>query len=127
MLEQLPQEILDLIFSLLSIDDVKNLSLTSKHLHSATLEAVWESIVIPAWNKNGIFGIKLADLPLDRILLARHIDLRQKLQLCREPADESIIDRPAAFSSVEEIIFSLLEECEKDHWKSFKFVNHLPE
>lgn len=122
------------------MDDVKNLSLTSKHLHSATLEAVWESIVIPAWNKNGIFGIKLADFPLDRILLARHIDLRfidedysriclhsQKLQLCREPADESIIARPAAFSSVEEIIISLLEECEKDHWKSFRFVNHLPE
>ncbi|KLO98477.1 uncharacterized protein Y057_2938 [Fusarium fujikuroi] len=52
MLEQLPQEIFDFILNLLSMDDVKNLSLTSKHLHSATLEAVWESIVIPAWNKN---------------------------------------------------------------------------
>lgn len=112
----------------------------SKHLHSSTREAVWKSIVIPAWNKRGIFGIKLADLPLDRLLLARHIDLTftdenysriclhsQKLQLCREAADESIIARPAAFSSVEEIIISLLEECEKDRWKSFRVVNHLPE
>ncbi|KLP22008.1 uncharacterized protein LW94_3265 [Fusarium fujikuroi] len=142
MLEQLPQEIFDFILNLLSMDDVKNLSLTSKHLHSATLEAVWESIVIPAWNKNGIFGIKLADFPLDRILLARHIYLRfidedysriclhsQKLQLCREAADESIIARPAAFSSVEEILISLLEECEKDYWKSFRnmYTGKVPE
>ncbi|KAI1036995.1 hypothetical protein LB505_011421 [Fusarium chuoi] len=124
----------------LTTGDVKNLSLTSKHLHSATLETVWKSIVIPAWNKRGIFGIKLAGLPLDRLLLARHIDLRfideaysriclhsQKLQLCREAADESIIARPAAFSSVEEITISILEECEKNHWESFRFMNHLPE
>ncbi|KAF5710905.1 potassium channel beta subunit [Fusarium mundagurra] len=138
MLEQLPQEILDSITNALPTEDVKGLSLTSKHLHSATLQAVCKSIVIPAWNKRGIFGIKLADLPLYRLLLARHIDLRfkdehysriclhsQKLQICRKAADESIVARPAAFNSFEETITQLLEECEKDHWKSFRLFPNL--
>ncbi|KAF5669338.1 AAA family ATPase [Fusarium circinatum] len=134
MLEQLPQEILDFITNVLSTEDIKCLSLTSKDLHSATLQAVWESVVIPAWNEGGIVKINLSYLPLNRLLLARHINLRfiaeqysriclhsQRLQICGEAADETIVARPAAFNSFEEIIISRLEECEVDHWKSFSW------
>ncbi|QGI87145.1 hypothetical protein CEK25_002101 [Fusarium fujikuroi] len=71
MLEQLPQEIFDFILNLLSMDDVKNLSLTSKHLHSATLEAVWESIVIPAWNKNVKNYSSVEKQPMKALLLGQ--------------------------------------------------------
>ncbi|EXK78258.1 hypothetical protein FOQG_17064 [Fusarium oxysporum f. sp. raphani 54005] len=138
MFERLPQELLKFIISEISIKDVKNLSQTSKHFHSSTLQALWASVVIPAWSKNDTYGLIIASFPLDRLVFTKSIGLRfvtenntracphgRRLQTCQEASDEEIVDELGSFVKFKEVILSLLEKCEKEQLTSFRFVDCL--
>ncbi|EXM15713.1 hypothetical protein V3481_015639 [Fusarium oxysporum f. sp. vasinfectum] len=138
MFERLPQELLKFIISEISIKDVKNPSQTSKHFHSSTLQALWASVVIPAWSKNDTYGIDVDGFPVDRLVFTKSIGLRfvteanaracphdRRLQTCQEASDEESVDELGSFVKFKEVILSLLEKCEKEQLTSFRFVDCL--
>ncbi|PNP76130.1 hypothetical protein FNYG_10688 [Fusarium nygamai] len=132
MFERLPHELLKFIISEISIQDVKNLSQTSKHFHSSTLPTLWTSVVIPAWSTEDTYGIRIDGFPLDRLVFTKSISLRfvtennaracphdRRLQTCQEANDEEIVDKLSSFEKFKEVILSLLEKIEKEQLISF--------
>ncbi|KAF5562459.1 AAA family ATPase [Fusarium phyllophilum] len=133
MFERLPHELLKFIISEISIQDVKNLSQTSKHFHSSTLPTLWTSVVIPAWSTKDTYGIRIDGFPLDRLVFMKSISLRfvtennaracphdRRLQTCQEANDEEIVDKLSSFEKLTEVILALLEKFEKEQLTSFR-------
>ncbi|KAG5788596.1 hypothetical protein H9Q69_012349 [Fusarium xylarioides] len=134
MFERLPHELLKFIISEISIQDVKNLSQTSKHFRSSTLPTLWTSVVIPAWSTKDTYGIGIDGFPLDRLVFTKSISLRfvtennarafphdRRLQTCQEANDEEIVDKLSSFEKFTEVILSLLERFEKEQLTSFSW------
>ncbi|KAI1014468.1 hypothetical protein LB504_012114 [Fusarium proliferatum] len=134
MFERLPQELLNFIFSEISIKDVKSLCQTSKHFHSSTLQTLWASVVIPAWSKNDTYGIGIDGFPLERLAFTKSISLRfvtesdtracphsRRLQTCQQAKDGEIVEERGSFEKFNEVILSLLEKFEKEQLTSFSW------
>ncbi|CVK95060.1 uncharacterized protein FMAN_13286 [Fusarium mangiferae] len=116
MFERLPQELLNFIFSEISIKDVKSLCQTSKHFHSSTLQTLWASVVIPAWSKNDTYGIGIDGFPLERLAFTKSISLRfvtesdtracphsRRLQTCQRAKDGEIVEERGSFEKFNEV------------------------
>ncbi|KAF9766324.1 hypothetical protein IL306_001279 [Fusarium sp. DS 682] len=136
MFERLPQELLNFIISEISTKDVKNLSQTSKHFHSATLHTLWESVVILGWCKDDTYVVNIDGFPLSHLIYTKNITLcfptehdapacphNRRLQSSREADGESITNMQTSFETFKDKVLEFLEKCHDRPLSSFRRYN----